>query len=94
MADIRVIFNDKKELQASSYTYSKYEEKLILRFSNPKNPNDIISFLEDCDKNRISLLAKYPNREKELVFINYKITLSFFSCLETGAMLEVYFEKI
>lgn len=94
MAEIRVIFNDEKEIIADSYMNSKFSEDLILKFFNPDSPDEIIDTIEKCDQSKFSLLAKYPNREKKIDFVNYYIKLTNIINVDEGCILEIYFSKI
>lgn len=95
MADVILTFHDNKELNVHSYSYDLFGEKLIIKaqVQSLEDSDRIICFLQTCDTSEIHLLAKYPNKERKLDFINYEMTLSFLNTSSHGNYLEVYFEK-
>ena len=61
MKNVKVIFNDKKEIVADSYMLDKIGGHFVLRFFNPDSWEEIVDFVDTCDQSRFSLLINFPS---------------------------------
>lgn len=94
MKNVKVIFNDKKEIVADSYMLDKIDGHLALRFFNPDSWEEIVDFVDTCDQSRISLLINFPNREKRIDLDNYYMEINNTTNVKTGSILELHFKRL
>ena len=94
MANVKVIFNDGKEVIADSYKWVSWSDLMILRFFNPEDPDKIVDFIESCDQSQFTMVIDFPNRKKKVDFVNYYINFSSVTNVSKGTILEVNFKKI
>lgn len=94
MKNVKVIFNDKKEIVADSYMLDKIDGHLVLRFFNPDSWEEIVDFVDACDQSRISLLINFPNREKRIDLDNYYMEINNTTNVKTGSILELHFKRL
>lgn len=92
--DGRIVFNDRKELEIDGYSYSKVDGYLSVRIYNPsKSVDEIFDFLETCDTSIFTIIADYPNKHKELMFANYRVSTSNSLYKNNNTYVQIYFSK-
>lgn len=94
MAEIHVITRDGQEIYADSYSFSRHDGTVILRFYNPESYDDIIKHVEGCDFGTFDMTAEYPGRKKECHFVGYELTDCVTEHKSAGTVLEMYLKKL